>query len=66
MTNTFTIGQNLIEILGTFTIGGNIYDDGAKRQLGVWIEWNMHTHLKSMDGPGDVDAISSPTRLYNL
>ena len=59
LTNTFTIGQNLeIEILGTFTIGGNIYDDAAKRQLGVWTEWNMQRDiLNRWTGPGDVDAI---------
>ncbi|KYP13596.1 TonB-dependent receptor [Flavihumibacter sp. CACIAM 22H1] len=40
--------------LFTFTIGGNIYDGSAKRQLGVVTDWNIRTDIANRwQQPGD-------------
>ena len=54
--NTFTIRNNLvIDVLGTFSLGGNIYDDAAKRQLGIVTDWIMQRDiLDRWQQPGDI------------
>ncbi|MCB9235694.1 MAG: TonB-dependent receptor [Bacteroidia bacterium] len=45
LTNRFEYKGFDLEALWTFSIGGNIYDDAAKRQLGVFTDWNMRTDI---------------------
>ncbi|ULQ55289.1 TonB-dependent receptor [Flavihumibacter rivuli] len=41
--------------LFTYTIGGNIYDGSAKRQLGIVTDWNIRTDIADRwRNPGDV------------
>ncbi len=44
-TNRFTYMGFDLEIFFTFTYGGNIYDDAAKRQLGIVSDWNMRRDI---------------------
>ncbi len=41
ITNTFNYKNVDLSFLWTFSIGGTIYDDAAKRSLGVVTDWNM-------------------------
>jgi TonB-linked SusC/RagA family outer membrane protein len=44
-------------MLWVFTVGGEIYDDAAKRQLGVVTDWNMRPDIfDRWQKPGDVAA----------
>lgn len=55
ITNTFEFKNFDFRFLWTFSIGGNIYDDAAKRQLGVVTDWNMRRELLNRwRAPGDV------------
>lgn len=55
ITNTFEYKNFDLRCLFTFSIGGNIYDDAAKRQLGVVTDWNMRREiLDRWRKPGDV------------
>ncbi len=45
ITNTFQFKGFDLSFLIAFTYGGNIYDDAAKRQLGVFKDWNMRQDL---------------------
>jgi TonB-dependent starch-binding outer membrane protein SusC len=57
MTNTFVLGNFNLKFLFTFTQGGNIYDDAAKRQLGVVSDWNMRADIiDHWTTPGQVGA----------
>jgi TonB-linked SusC/RagA family outer membrane protein len=56
-----SIGNNLrwknfdFNMLWVFTVGGEIYDDAAKRQLGVVTDWNMRPEIfDRWRQPGDV------------
>jgi TonB-linked SusC/RagA family outer membrane protein len=55
ITNTFAYKNFDLNVLFTFTIGGNIYDDAAKRQLGVVSNWNMRRDIVDRwRQPGDI------------
>jgi hypothetical protein len=55
--NTFEFKGFDLSILWTFTIGGNIYDDAAKRQYGVVTNWAMRREiLNRWTHPGQVGA----------
>lgn len=55
ITNHFAYKNFDLNILFTFTIGGNIYDDAAKRQLGVVSDWNMRRDIVDRwRQPGDI------------
>ncbi|GAA0190259.1 TonB-dependent receptor [Fulvivirga kasyanovii] len=55
ITNSFTYKNFDLSVLFTFTIGGNIYDDSGKRQLGVVSDWNMRREIVDRwREPGDV------------
>ncbi|WP_185154167.1 TonB-dependent receptor [Fulvivirga sp. M361] len=55
ITNTFNYKNFDLSILFTFTLGGNIYDDSGKRQLGVVSDWNMRSEIADRwRQPGDV------------
>ncbi len=55
ITNTFSYKDFDLSILFTFTIGGNLYDDSGKRQLGVVSDWNMRSEIKDRwRQPGDI------------
>ncbi len=57
ITNIFEYQNFDLNILFTYTIGGNIYDDAAKRQLGVFTNWNMRREILSRwRKPGDEAA----------
>ncbi|NEN23756.1 SusC/RagA family TonB-linked outer membrane protein [Cryomorpha ignava] len=45
ITNTFVIGNWNIGLVLVYSLGSNIYDSSAKRQLGVVSEWNMRTDI---------------------
>ncbi|MEL6866750.1 MAG: SusC/RagA family TonB-linked outer membrane protein, partial [Bacteroidota bacterium] len=54
ITNVFSYDNFDMNILFTFQIGGTIYDDAAKRQLGVVSDWNMRREvLDRWRQPGD-------------
>lgn len=44
-TNTFRYKNFALSGLFTFSQGGYIYDDAAKRQLGVVTDWNMRREV---------------------
>ncbi len=54
--NEFRLGKNLsINMLWVFVVGGEIYDDAAKRQMGVVTDWNMRPEIfNRWRKPGDV------------
>lgn len=55
ITNSFTYKNFDLNVLFTFTIGGNIYDDAAKRQLGIVSNWNMRRDIVNRwRQPGDI------------
>ena len=55
--NTFEYKGFDLNILSTFTIGGKIYDDAAKRQYGVVSNWVMRDDIKDRwTTPGQVGA----------
>lgn len=55
ITNTFGWKNFDLSVLFTFTIGGNIYDDAAKRQLGIVSNWNMRRDIVNRwRQPGDI------------
>jgi TonB-dependent starch-binding outer membrane protein SusC len=55
--NTFEWKGFDLNILWTFTLGGKIYDDAAKRQYGVVSNWNMPNGLiDRWTTPGQVGA----------
>ena len=57
ISNSFTYKSFDLNFLFVYTIGGNIYDGSAKRQLGVVSDWNMRTEIANRwTGPGDTDA----------
>ena len=45
ITNTFNYKNFELSVLFSYSVGGNIYDDAAKRQLGVVTDWNMSTQV---------------------
>ena len=47
LTNYFEYKGFDLNVLWTFTLGGKIYDDAAKRQLGVVTDWNMRDDIKN-------------------
>ena len=54
ITNTFEFKNFDLSFLWTFSYGGNIYDDAAKRQLGVFSDWNMRVEIMDRwTQPGD-------------
>jgi len=54
ITNTFNYKNFDLSVLFTFTLGGNIYDDSGKRQLGIVSDWNMRSEIKDRwRQPGD-------------
>ena len=56
--NTFEWKGFDLNILTTFTIGGKIYDDAAKRQYGVVSDWVMRSDIKNRwTHPGQTDAL---------
>lgn len=55
--NTFEWKGFDLGIFWTFTIGGKIYDDAAKRQYGVVSNWNMREDIiNRWTTPGQTDA----------
>ena len=55
ITNSFKYKGFDLSVLFTFTIGGNLYDDSAKRQLGVVSDWNMRSEIADRwRQPGDI------------
>lgn len=53
ITNTLSYKGFELRFLWTYSIGGNIYDDAAKRQLGVFTDWNMRRDIINRHtGPG--------------
>ncbi len=57
ITNTFKYKDFDFSFLWTFSLGSNIYDDAAKRQLGVVTDWNMRTEVfDRWRQPGDTDV----------
>ena len=53
--NTFSFKNFDLDVLFTFTLGGNIYDDAAKRQLGVVSNWNLRRDIvQRWRTPGDI------------
>jgi TonB-linked SusC/RagA family outer membrane protein len=46
LNNTFGYKNLTLSVHVTFTIGGNIYDGSAKRQMGIVTDWNMKPGLK--------------------
>jgi TonB-linked SusC/RagA family outer membrane protein len=53
-TNRFSYKGFDLEVFFTYTIGGNIYDDAAKRQLGIVSDWNMRRDITDRwTQPGD-------------
>ncbi len=57
ITNTFKYNDFDFSFLWTFSIGNDIYDDAAKRQMGVVTDWNMRTDIfDRWRSPGDADA----------
>jgi len=44
--NTFKYKNMSLSAHVTFTIGGNIYDGAAKRQMGIVTDWNMKPGIK--------------------
>ncbi len=45
ITNNFNLGRFDFSFLVNFQVGGTIYDDAAKRQLGVVTDWNMRREI---------------------
>ncbi len=68
ITNTFSYKNFDLSVLFTFTIGGNIYDDSGKRQLGVVSDWNMRSEIKDRwRQPGDIakfPRLTTDSRTY--
>lgn len=57
ITNNFEWKGFDLNVLFTFTVGGNIYDDAAKRQLGVVKDWNIRRDMiDRWTTPGQVGA----------
>ena len=57
ITNYFEWKGFDLNVLWTFTIGGKIYDDAAKRQLGVVSNWVMRSEIiDRWTTPGQTDA----------
>ncbi len=55
ISNTFRYKNFDLSVLFTFSVGGNLYDDAAKRQLGVVKNWNMRRDIVDRwQKPGDV------------
>lgn len=55
LSNNFTYKNWDLSTLFTFSIGGNIYDASAKRQIGVVTDWNMRPEIfNRWRQPGDV------------
>lgn len=53
LTNRFSYKNWDLNVLATFTVGGNIYDDAAKRQLGIMTDWNYYPQIfDRWTGPG--------------
>ncbi|HYG03565.1 MAG TPA: TonB-dependent receptor [Chryseosolibacter sp.] len=64
ITNTFSYKNFDLNVLFTFSIGGNIYDDAAKRQLGIVTNWNMRRDIVDRwQKPGDVAAFPRLTKI---
>ncbi len=54
LTNTFEFGRWTVGLVCVFSLGSNIYDSSAKRQLGVVTNWNMRDEiLDRWRQPGD-------------
>lgn len=55
--NIFEFQNFDLNVFWTFTVGGKIYDDAAKRYNGVMVDWNMRRDIiDRWTGPGDTDA----------
>lgn len=62
ITNTLSYKGFELKFLVTYSIGGSIYDDAAKRQLGVFTDWNMRTDIiERWNGPGSDATFSRLT-----
>lgn len=57
LTNTVTYKGFSFNCLFSFSYGGKIYDDAAKRQLGVVSDWNLRREvIDRWQQPGDTDV----------
>lgn len=57
ITNTLRFGRWDVMMLWVYTLGGNIYESSAKRQLGVVTDWNMRPEIfDRWRQPGDQAA----------
>lgn len=71
MTNTFEFGQWQVGVVMIYSLGSNIYDSSAKRQLGVVSNWNMRSEIFDrwrQSGDTDVEyaRLSNDTESYGL
>lgn len=71
ITNNFEWKGFDLNVLFTFTVGGNIYDDAAKRQFGVVKDWNIRRDMiDRWTTPGQVGAayprLTSDPATYGL
>jgi len=63
ITNDFTFGRWNVGLVCIFSLGSNIYDSSAKRQLGVISDWNMRTEIYDRwRQPGDQAAYAQSSR----
>jgi len=61
--NEFTYKNFDLNVLITFQLGGTVYDDAAKRQLGVVTDWNMRKEIfDRWQEPGDNATYPQLTR----
>ncbi len=55
--NVFEFKNFDLNVFWTFSVGGKIYDDAAKRYNGVIVDWNIRRDMiDRWTGPGDTDA----------
>jgi hypothetical protein len=55
LANNFTLGKWFLDVLFTYSIGGNLYDGSAKRQFGVVGQWAMRPEIADRwREPGDI------------
>lgn len=58
ITNTFSYKGFSLNCLFNFSAGGKVYDDAAKRQLGVVTDWNMRREvINRWQEPGDISNV---------
>jgi TonB-dependent starch-binding outer membrane protein SusC len=62
MTNSFSYKNFDFSFMFVFTIGGNIYDNSGKRQLGVVTDWNLRKEITDRwREPGDIASFPKLT-----